>query len=65
MWKNKNSHRTVMLQQIIDIVNPTFGGGGHAKAMLKQNATVFSIDRDYRAVLLGRTLEEERLNIRI
>jgi 16S rRNA (cytosine1402-N4)-methyltransferase len=75
MWKNKNSHRTVMLQQIIDIVNPnsnktildcTFGGGGHAKAMLKQNATVFSIDRDYRAVLLGRTLEEEeeRFNIR-
>ena len=63
-----------MLQQIVDIVNPnsstkvldcTFGGGGHSKAMLRQNAMVFSIDRDYRSVLLGRSLEEEYESFRV
>jgi 16S rRNA (cytosine1402-N4)-methyltransferase len=63
------SHQPVMLQEVLDILQPsagkkyidaTFGGGGYSQALLKTApCTVWGIDRDPEAVKRGQMLEKE------
>ncbi len=49
------SHQTVLLEETVELLNPTegrvivdgtLGGGGHTEALLERGARVFGIDRD-------------------
>ena len=63
-----------MVQEIIEILKPssskmildcTFGGGGHSRALLAKGARVVALDRDYKAVLRGHILAESEENFKI
>ena len=66
-------HLPVMLEEVVDLFRPirdgvvvdaTFGGGGHAAALLErldQEVCVLGIDRDPEAI--GRTVGHERLQL--
>ena len=72
--KTLNLHKSVFLNEIKDIFNSkpsqnildcTFGGGGHSSAFLKLGHRVYAVDRDIKAVIYGRSLEEEFVNFRV
>ncbi|APX73056.1 16S rRNA (cytosine(1402)-N(4))-methyltransferase RsmH [Companilactobacillus allii] len=68
MTSNEFTHKTVLLKETIDEVNPrdnaifvdaTFGRGGHTKELLSRmnNSTVYAFDRDETAIEAGRIIQ--------
>ena len=60
MTHQKVFHKSVLLHEIIDFLNPktgdpiidaTIGGGGHAKGLIERGARVLGIDRDPEAII--------------
>lgn len=65
-------HKSVLLQQTIDFLNPkrgdrfidaTAGGGGHTQELLGRGAKVLSIDRDEEAILEVREKQKDDQNL--
>jgi len=64
--ETQSSHRPVLLQEVLDVLDPadgatyvdgTFGAGGYTKALLEAaNCTVWGIDRDPDAIAGGTVL---------
>ncbi len=62
-------HISVLLQEVLNIIHPkkgdiivdgTFGAGGYSRALLESTAcSVYGIDRDPRAIAIGREMEDE------
>ncbi|WP_125762664.1 16S rRNA (cytosine(1402)-N(4))-methyltransferase RsmH [Companilactobacillus hulinensis] len=68
MTSNEFVHKTVLLKETIDEVNPrdnaifvdaTFGRGGHTKELLSRmnNSTVYAFDRDETAIEAGEEIQ--------
>lgn len=68
MTSNEFVHKTVLLKETIDEVNPrdnaifvdaTFGRGGHTKELLSRinNSTVYAFDRDEAAIQTGEEIQ--------
>lgn len=64
----KSPHISVLLNEVLEILSPqkdevmvdgTFGAGGYSKAIMAAGpCRLFGVDRDPRAIAIGKTLEE-------
>lgn len=70
MTSKKFTHKTVLLKETIDMLEPknngtyvdaTFGRGGHTKELLSRvhNSTVYAFDRDESAIETGQKIEQD------
>lgn len=71
MTSNEYTHKTVLLKETIDMLNPTddgvyvdatFGRGGHTKELLSRvhNSTVYAFDRDESAIEVGDQIKQDQ-----
>lgn len=71
MTSNEFIHKTVLLKETIDMLNPkdngiyvdaTFGRGGHTKELLSRihGGTVYAFDRDESAIETGEQIENDQ-----
>lgn len=71
MTSNEFKHKTVLLKETIDMVNPvdngifvdaTFGRGGHTKELMSRvhNSKIYAFDRDESAIEVGEKIEADK-----